>query len=89
LPDANVLIQISSHFGARRQEAQRLGFLIFIMLRVFFAYYGRDDSADQEESCGKVERRRANSVNITLFSMILSHATHAKCITLLKGSSFL
>ena len=25
LPDANVLIQISSHFGARRQEAQRLG----------------------------------------------------------------
>jgi DNA excision repair protein ERCC-3 len=25
LPDANVIIQISSHFGARRQEAQRLG----------------------------------------------------------------
>lgn len=25
LPDANVLIQISSHYGARRQEAQRLG----------------------------------------------------------------
>ena len=25
LPEANVLIQISSHFGARRQEAQRLG----------------------------------------------------------------
>ena len=25
LPDANVLIQISSHFGSRRQEAQRLG----------------------------------------------------------------
>jgi DNA excision repair protein ERCC-3 len=25
LPDANVIIQISSHFGSRRQEAQRLG----------------------------------------------------------------
>ncbi|KAK2964917.1 putative General transcription and DNA repair factor IIH helicase subunit XPB [Blattamonas nauphoetae] len=25
LPDANVLIQVSSHFGSRRQEAQRLG----------------------------------------------------------------
>ena len=25
LPEANVVIQISSHFGSRRQEAQRLG----------------------------------------------------------------
>lgn len=25
IPDANVIIQVSSHFGARRQEAQRLG----------------------------------------------------------------
>ena len=25
VPDANVVIQISSHFGARRQEAQRMG----------------------------------------------------------------
>lgn len=25
LPEANVIIQISSHFGSRRQEAQRLG----------------------------------------------------------------
>ena len=25
IPEANVIIQISSHFGARRQEAQRLG----------------------------------------------------------------
>ena len=25
LPNANVIIQISSHFGSRRQEAQRLG----------------------------------------------------------------
>ena len=25
LPDANVLIEISAHYGSRRQEAQRLG----------------------------------------------------------------
>jgi hypothetical protein len=25
LPDVNVIIQISSHFASRRQEAQRLG----------------------------------------------------------------
>ena len=25
LPEANVVIQVSSHFGSRRQEAQRLG----------------------------------------------------------------
>jgi DNA excision repair protein ERCC-3 len=25
LPEANVIIQVSSHFGSRRQEAQRLG----------------------------------------------------------------
>ena len=25
LPEANVIIQISSHFGSRRQEAQRMG----------------------------------------------------------------
>lgn len=25
LPEANVIVQVSSHFGSRRQEAQRLG----------------------------------------------------------------
>lgn len=29
LPEATCLIQISSHFGSRRQEAQRLGMLIW------------------------------------------------------------
>ena len=28
LPEANVLIQISSHGGSRRQEAQRLGLFL-------------------------------------------------------------
>lgn len=45
LPEANVLIQISSHGGSRRQEAQRLGRilrakkgsnLIFLLLSIFF-----------------------------------------------------
>jgi DNA excision repair protein ERCC-3 len=30
LPEATCLIQISSHFGSRRQEAQRLGNLVII-----------------------------------------------------------
>ena len=36
LPDANVLIQISSHGGSRRQEAQRLG-------RILRAKKGREE----------------------------------------------
>lgn len=40
LPDANVLIQISSHFSARRQEAQRLGRI----LRPKNAEHGRYDA---------------------------------------------
>lgn len=34
LPEANVLIQISSHGGSRRQEAQRLGmcYIIYLLL---------------------------------------------------------
>jgi DNA excision repair protein ERCC-3 len=34
LPEATCLIQISSHFGSRRQEAQRLGKLASISVRV-------------------------------------------------------
>ena len=33
LPEATCLIQISSHFGSRRQEAQRLGEILLNMLR--------------------------------------------------------
>jgi superfamily II DNA or RNA helicase len=38
IPEANVLIQISSHAGSRRQEAQRLG-------RILRAKKGKPDSA--------------------------------------------
>jgi len=34
LPNANVIIQISSHFGSRRQEAQRLGRILRPKLRL-------------------------------------------------------
>jgi len=35
LPEATCLIQISSHFGSRRQEAQRLGVFNSAMLTFF------------------------------------------------------
>ncbi|MEW5300916.1 MAG: hypothetical protein WDW36_003808 [Sanguina aurantia] len=42
IPEANVLIQISSHAGSRRQEAQRLG-------RILRAKRGRPGSGAEEE----------------------------------------
>ena len=39
IPEANVLIQISSHAGSRRQEAQRLG-------RILRAKKGKPGSAE-------------------------------------------
>jgi len=45
LPNANVIIQISSHFGSRRQEAQRLGRILrpkkdsISEYNAFFLYY--------------------------------------------------
>jgi DNA excision repair protein ERCC-3 len=41
IPEANVLIQISSHAGSRRQEAQRLG-------RILRAKKGKPGSAQEE-----------------------------------------
>ncbi|WIA23544.1 hypothetical protein OEZ85_000275 [Tetradesmus obliquus] len=42
IPEANVLIQISSHAGSRRQEAQRLG-------RILRAKKGKPGSGEEEE----------------------------------------
>ena len=42
IPEANVLIQISSHAGSRRQEAQRLG-------RILRAKRGKPGSAHEDE----------------------------------------
>lgn len=41
IPEANVLIQISSHAGSRRQEAQRLG-------RILRAKRGKPGSGEEE-----------------------------------------
>ena len=38
LPEANVIIQVASHFGARRQEAQRLGRILRPKARVGSAF---------------------------------------------------
>lgn len=52
LPEANVIIQIASHFGARRQEAQRLGRILRPKARVgdsfnafFYTLISRDTQA--------------------------------------------
>eukprot|EP00300_Choanocystis_sp_HF-7_P011245 c17372_g1_i1.p1 GENE.c17372_g1_i1~~c17372_g1_i1.p1 ORF type:complete len:261 (+),score=77.38 c17372_g1_i1:1-783(+) len=52
LPGANVIIQISSHFGARRQEAQRLGRILRAKPRKgsqFNAFFYSLVSKDTEE----------------------------------------
>jgi DNA excision repair protein ERCC-3 len=45
IPEANVLIQISSHAGSRRQEAQRLG-------RILRAKKGKPGSAEVRCAAG-------------------------------------
>ena len=52
LPEANVLIQISSQYGSRRQEAQRLGRILRPKKGVstqFSAYFYSLVSTDTEE----------------------------------------
>jgi DNA excision repair protein ERCC-3 len=52
LPEANVIIQIASHFGARRQEAQRLGRILRPKQRVgdaFNAFFYTLISRDTQE----------------------------------------
>jgi DNA excision repair protein ERCC-3 len=53
LPGANVIIQISSHFGSRRQEAQRLGRILRPKSNVFYnefnAYFYSLVSQDTNE----------------------------------------
>lgn len=39
LPEANVLIQISSHGGSRRQEAQRLGRILRAKKGIFYLLF--------------------------------------------------
>lgn len=39
IPEANVIIQISSHAGSRRQEAQRLGRILRAKVCSFISLY--------------------------------------------------
>lgn len=61
LPEANVLIQISSHFGARRQEAQRLGRILRAKAKTnseFNAYFYTLISKYTEEMLYSQKRQR-------------------------------
>eukprot|EP00494_Astrolonche_serrata_P025503 UN25764 len=61
LPDVNVLIQISSHFSSRRQEAQRLGRILRPKPRVgdeYNAFFYSLVSRDTKEMVYSSRRRR-------------------------------
>ena len=61
LPDANVLIQISFHFGARRQEAQRLGRILRAKSQTegeFNAFFYTLVSKDTEEMAYCTKRQQ-------------------------------
>lgn len=63
LPEATVLIQISSHYGSRRQEAQRLGRILrpkarTLSGRAFDAYFYSLVSQDTKESYYSAKRQQ-------------------------------
>ena len=61
LPNANVIIQISSHFGSRRQEAQRLGRILrpkALKTEEFNAFFYSIISRDTEEMFFANKRRQ-------------------------------
>jgi DNA excision repair protein ERCC-3 len=63
LPEATVLIQISSHYGSRRQEAQRLGRILrpkarTLSSRSFDAYFYSLVSQDTKESFYSAKRQQ-------------------------------
>eukprot|EP00658_Telonema_sp_P-2_P008043 TRINITY_DN13008_c0_g1_i4.p1 TRINITY_DN13008_c0_g1~~TRINITY_DN13008_c0_g1_i4.p1 ORF type:complete len:319 (+),score=58.94 TRINITY_DN13008_c0_g1_i4:302-1258(+) len=61
LPSANVIIQISSHFASRRQEAQRLGRILRPKqnnLEKYNAYYYSLVSTDTRETYYSTKRQR-------------------------------
>lgn len=61
LPEATCLIQISSHYGSRRQEAQRLGRILRAKRRMdegFNAYFYSLVSKDTEEMFYSTKRQQ-------------------------------
>lgn len=76
LPEANVLIQISSHGGSRRQEAQRLGRILrakkgnlkFINLKVSQIMFGTFNKIKKINSCPGAIAEEYNAFFYTLVS---------------------
>lgn len=58
LPEANVIIQISSHYGSRRQEAQRLGRILRPKFRAQKAFFYSLVSANTEEMFYAAKRQQ-------------------------------
>ena len=58
LPEANVIIQISSHYGSRRQEAQRLGRILRPKFRSQKAFFYSLVSANTEEMFYAAKRQQ-------------------------------
>ena len=61
MPDVNVIVQVSSHFASRRQEAQRLGRILRPKARIgneFNAFFYTLVSADTKEMYYGAKRQR-------------------------------
>jgi DNA excision repair protein ERCC-3 len=58
LPEANVIIQISSHYGSRRQEAQRLGRILRPKFRSQKAFFYSLVSSNTEEMFYAAKRQQ-------------------------------
>ena len=95
LPEANVIIQVASHFGARRQEAQRLGRILRPKAR--FAGDSTDPPPLSLSRCLSLSleprrdasrnppRRRASATRSTPSSTRSSRATRRRCSTRPSG----
>lgn len=87
LPSANVIIQISSHFGSRRQEAQRLGRILRPKQEVskqaisnqqdFNAFFYSLVSTDTEEM-NYAENRQKFLIDQGYFYQVLKEMPYAK-----------
>mmetsp|Transcript_37350 Transcript_37350/g.99432 ORF Transcript_37350/g.99432 Transcript_37350/m.99432 type:complete len:131 (+) Transcript_37350:1907-2299(+) len=58
LPEANVIIQISSHYGSRRQEAQRLGRILRPKIKSKHAFFYSLVSSGTEEMFYSTKRQQ-------------------------------
>nr|UXY87479.1 DNA repair helicase [Cryptomonas sp.] len=75
LPEANVILQISSHYGSRRQEAQRLGRILRPKCKSRRAFFYSLVSSDTEEMFYATKRQQ----------FLVSQGYDFKTITKLTG----